>query len=346
MYELWGGFSGAWAGVLTRMSTARWPAVTPRQAGSATGEPVCMELFVIEAAKRMGLPGFGDRAIRGADNRLYPLHTPQDFYLRHAANIAWFKNDVVPAPSAEDTLLSGVEPILADIRRVLPPAEQGPVTFLYTRGGRFAPYSTAYAGQELAAKWEKPLAVYNEDAGTAISSHSGKPYKGTPCFLPPLLHDGQELRAVWSREDYPLELISFKSNLVNSYGVVCPRLLSIKGINLVILHPRDAERAGVSHGDTVRLTTPGGSATAYVSVGDMVMPGVVAVEHGFGHTGLGASDVEIDGRRIPAKAAVAAGINLNDLAPGDPTRKGASALAEHMGGAAARQGIPARIEKV
>lgn len=114
----------------------------------------------------------------------------------------------------------------------------------------------------------------------------------------------------------------------------------------MILHPRDAERAGVSHGDTVRLTTPGGSATAYVSVGDMVMPGVVAVEHGFGHTGLGASDVEIDGRRIPAKAAVAAGINLNDLAPGDPTRKGASALAEHMGGAAARQGIPARIEKV
>lgn len=346
MYELWGGFSGAWAGVLTRMSTARWPSVTPRQARSADGEPVCMELFIIEAAKRMGLPGFGDNAIRGADNRMHPLNTPRDFYLRHAANIAWFKGEVLPSPSAEDMLLSGVEPILADIRQVLPPEEQGPVTFLYTRGGRFAPYSTAYKGQELAAQWEKPLAVYNEDAGTAISTLTGKPYTGTPCFLPPLLHDGQELRAVWSREEYPLELISFKSVLVNSYGVVCPRLLSIKGTNLVIVHPRDAAKAGIRHGERVRLSTPGGSAAAYVSVGAMVMPGVVAVEHGFGHTGLGASSVEIDGRLIPAEKAAAAGINLNDLAPGDPTRKGASALAEHMGGAAARQGIPARIEKI
>lgn len=62
--------------------------------------------------------------------------------------------------------------------------------------------------------------------------------------------------------------------------------------------------------------------------------------------GLGASDVEIDGVRTPARKSVAAGINLNDLVPPDPTRKGLSALAEHMGGPAARQGIPVRIEKV
>ena len=42
----------------------------------------------------------------------------------------------------------------------------------------------------------------------------------------------------------------------------------------------------------------------------------------------------------------AAGINLNDLVPPDPTRKGLSALAEHMSGPAARQGIPVRIETV
>ena len=50
--------------------------------------------------------------------------------------------------------------------------------------------------------------------------------------------------------------------------------------------------------------------------------------------------------RTPARKSVAAGINLNDLVPPDPTRKGLSALAEHMGGPAARQGIPVRIEKV
>ena len=346
MYELWGGFSGAWAGTLTPVSTARWPAVTPRQARSASGEPVCMELFIIEAAKRMGLPGFGDKAIRGADGTLHPLHTPQDFYLRHAANIAWFKNDVLPSPGAEDIALSGVRPILGDIRRILPPEEQGPVTFLYTRGGRFAPYDAAYRGEELGVKWEKALAVYNEDAGTAVNSRTGRPYRGTPCCLPPLLYDGRKLREVWTSAEYPLELISFKSSLINSYGVVSPRLMSIKGVNLVVLHPADAQKAGVRHGDRVRLVTPGGSAAAYASVGEMVMPGVVAVEHGFGHTGLGASDVEIDGVRTPARKSVAAGINLNDLVPPDPTRKGLSALAEHMGGPAARQGIPVRIEKV
>lgn len=346
MYELWGGFSGAWAGTLTPVSTARWPAVTPRQARSAFGEPVCMELFIIEAAKRMGLPGFGDKAIRGADGTLHPLHTPQDFYLRHAANIAWFKNDVLPSPGAEDIALSGVRPILGDIRRILPPEEQGPVTFLYTRGGRFAPYDAAYRGEELGVKWEKALAVYNEDAGTAVNSRTGRPYRGTPCCLPPLLYDGRKLREVWTSAEYPLELISFKSSLINSYGVVSSRLMSIKGVNLVVLHPADAQKAGVRHGDRVRLVTPGGSAAAYASVGEMVMPGVVAVEHGFGHTGLGASDVEIDGVCTPARKSVAAGINLNDLVPPDPTRKGLSALAEHMGGPAARQGIPVRIEKV
>ena len=157
-----------------------------------------MELFIIEAAKRMGLPGFGDKAIRGADGTLHPLHTPQDFYLRHAANIAWFKNDVLPSPGAEDIALSGVRPILGDIRRILPPEEQGPVTFLYTRGGRFAPYDAAYRGEELGVKWENALAVYNEDAGTAVNSRTGRPYRGTPCCLPPLLYDGRKLREVWT----------------------------------------------------------------------------------------------------------------------------------------------------
>lgn len=304
-----------------------------------------MELFVIEAAKRMGLPGFGKGAIRAADGTLHDLDTPQDFYLRLAANVAWFKGDVLPSPTAEDVALSGVGPILGDIERVLPAEERGPVTYLYTRGGRFAPYETAYAGKQLTARWDRPLMIYNEDAGLAINSRTGERYGGTPAFVPPLLHDGREVREVWTQEDYPLELVSFKSNLINSYGVVSPRLLGIKGVNMVLMHESDAQKAGVRHGDRIRITTPAAEATAYVTVGDMVMPGVVAVEHGFGHTAFGAKAVTIDGTTTPPHAAVAAGINLNDLVPPDPTRKGLSVLAEHMGGASARHGIPARIEK-
>ena len=94
----------------------------------------------------------------------------------------------------------------------------------------------------------------------------------------------------------------------------------------------------------VRLVTPGGSAAAYVSVGEMVMPGVVAVEHGFGHTGLGASDVEIDGVRTPARKSVAAGINSSTGAARSTAR--ACPPLAGRGAPAARQGIPARIEKV
>lgn len=346
MYEVWGGFSSAWAGVLTKMSTARWPAVSPRQEKSAAGEPVCMELFCIEAAKRLGLPGFGDQAIPGADGTLYPLHTPQDYYLRLAANVAWFKGQVLPAPSERDIALSGISRILPDIERVLPPQERGPVAAVYSRGGRFAPYGASYEGEEVKAKWERPLQVYNEEAAQAINSQTGRRYGGTPCFKPPLLTDGRGLREVWSEGDYPLLMTSFKSSLINSYSVVSERLLAIKPVNMVMLHRDDAARLGLAHGDLARVVSPAGSAQARVVVGDVIMPGVVAVEHGFGHTALGAADVEIDGRLIRARRQAAAGFCLNDLTPPDPTRKGASTLLEHEYGSAARQGIPVRLEKV
>ncbi len=347
MYEVWGGFSGPWAGVLTRLSTARWPAIEPRQQKSAAGEPVCMELFLIEVAKRMGLPGFGDKAIPDAAGNLHPLHTPQDYYLRLAANVAWFKGDVLPSPSARDVELSGIARILPDIERVLPPEERGPVAYLYSRGGRFAPYGASYDGDTVRAKWEKPLQIYNETAGLAVNSQTGRRYGGTPCFKPPLLTDGREVRQVWTEADYPLLMTSFKSSLINSYAVISERLLAIKPINMVMLHADDAKRLGLGQGDPVRIVSPSGAtATARVIVGDMIMPGVVAVEHGFGHTALGAADVVIDGRRLRARRPVAAGFCLNDLTPPDPTRKGASTLVEHEYGSAARQGIPVRVEKV
>ncbi len=346
MYEVWGGFSSAWAGVLTRMSTARWPAVAPRQEKSAAGEPVCMELFVIEVAKRMGLPGFGEGAIPGADGTQHPLHRPEDYYLRLAANVAWFGGDVLPSPSERDIALSGIGRILPDIARVLPTEERGPVAYLYSRGGRFAPYGASYAGDAVKAKWEKALQVYNEEAAQAINSQTGRHYDGTPRCKPPMLTDGRALRDIWSEVEYPLLMTSFKSSLINSYSVVSERLLAIKPVNMVMLHGDDAKRLGLTPGALARIVSPAGSAVARVVVGETVMPGVVAVEHGFGHTALGAADVEIDGRVVRAARKAAAGFCLNDLTPPDPTRKGASMLLEHEYGSAARQGIPVRVEKV
>lgn len=346
MFEGWGGFSGAWSGVLTKMSTARWPAIEPKQEKAKNGQPVCMELFLIETAKRLGLPGFGDKAIPGVDGAAHPLNTPEDYYLRLAANIAYFKDQKLPDPTEEDIRLSGVARILPDIERVLPPDERGPVACLYSRGGRYAPYSKSYDGEWLGARWENPLQIYNETVGTSINSQTGKPYTGVACFKPPLLCDGRELRAVWSKEDYPFLMTSFKSNLINSYAVVLDRLLAIKPLNMVMLNSADAARIGVAHGDEVEIASPVASARARVVVGDVVMPGVVAVEHGFGHRALGASDVEVDGKVVKARPRAANGFSLNDLVPDDPTRKGVSTLQEHETGASARQGIPVRVTRL
>jgi tetrathionate reductase subunit A len=346
MFEGWGGFSGAWSGVLTKLSTARWPAVEPKQDRTVDGHPVCMEQFLIEVAKRMGLPGFGDHAIPAMDGTVAPLNVPEDYYLRLAANIAYFKNQVLSAPSAEDIKLSGIGRILPDIERTLKPDERGPVAAIYSRGGRFAPYKKSYDGQWLGGRWKKTLQIYNEQVGTAINSQTGRTHLGVAAFVPPRLTDGRALREVWTKADYPFVMTSFKSNLINSYGVVLDRLRAIKPLNMVMVNDQDAARLGLAHGDEVEITSPAASARARVVVGDVVAPGVIAVEHGFGHRALGAADVEVDGLVVRANPGAAGGFSLNDLVPNDPTRRGASTLQEYETGSAARQGIPVRVNKI
>ncbi len=346
LYEVWGGFAEAWSGVLTRMSTARWPAIEPRQQKSASGQPVCMELFLIEAAKRMNLPGFGDKAIPDASGELHPLHTPQDYYLRLAANMAFFKGKALPSPTEQDVKLSGIGRIMADIIKVLEPEEQGPVAYLYSRGGRYEPAADSYEGDATRSRWTRAMCIYNEEAATAVHSQTGRHYSGIPRLRDAEFTDGTPLRARWTDKEYPLLMVSFKSNLINSYAIISPRLRSIKPVNMVMVNKDDAHALGIAHGDMVRLVTPGGAETAQATVSDGIMRGVVGVEHGFGHKALGAGDIVVDGERIVALKGAAAGINLNDLVPDDPSRKGFSALTESDTGSAVRQGIPLRIEKL
>ena len=86
-YESWG-MSAPWADVIAKASTVRWPAVQPRVARTATDEPVCLETFLIACAKRLGMPGFGAGAITDKDGA-NALDTPEDFFLRGMANIAY-----------------------------------------------------------------------------------------------------------------------------------------------------------------------------------------------------------------------------------------------------------------
>ncbi|MEZ5716550.1 MAG: molybdopterin dinucleotide binding domain-containing protein [Paracoccaceae bacterium] len=62
-----------------------------------------------------------------------------------------------------------------------------------------------------------------------------------------------------------------------------------------------AARHGIKNGDMVRSTTPGGTLESVAVVRGGVAPKTVAIEHGFGHRGFGASNITIDDETWPAE---------------------------------------------
>ena len=192
-------------------------------------------------------------------------------------------------------------------------------------------------------RYTKPMMVYNENLGVSRSSVTGKRFAGTPAWREPAFADGTPLRAKYPEAEWPLQLISFKSALHNSYSIGARRLRGIKPDNPVALHPEDAARLGLRSGDAVYLETPGGRARATVALRHGVQRGVVAVEHGFGHREMGARAHRLGKEMRPHDKAIAAGVNLNDVGLSDPTRKGHNVYVDPVSGTAVRQGLPARI---
>lgn len=113
-----------------------------------------MEAFCIAVAKRLRLPGFGDRAITDPQGNAFPLNRAEDFYLRVAANIAFMGKTPVAPANQEDISLTGVSRILPAIQHTLKADEVGRVAFIYSRGGRFAPEDSGYTEQRLGNAWK------------------------------------------------------------------------------------------------------------------------------------------------------------------------------------------------
>lgn len=344
-FESWG-FSAPWGGVASKTSTARWPVVDPATAKTAGGEPVSMEAFCIAVAKRMQLPGFGDHAIPDVQGKMHPLHRAEDYYLRVAANIAFAGQKPLPAANEQDMALSGVDRIFPTITQTLTIREALPVAFLYSRGGRFAPEASGRKEETVGAGWAKPLHIWNPQVAAYKHAITGERFSGCPTWYPARLSDGQPLEAVYPSAEWPMQLMSFKSNVMSSSSTVVERLHHVKPTGLVAIHPQDGARFGLQHGDLARIQTPGGHVEAQVSLLSGVMPGVIAMEHGYGHREMGARQHWLDGEPMAQRSQIASGVNLNDLGFADPTRKVPGPWLEWVTGSSVRQGLPARIEKV
>ncbi|HCA26861.1 MAG TPA: tetrathionate reductase subunit TtrA [Betaproteobacteria bacterium] len=345
MYESWG-WIGIWSGYLTKASTARWPVLEPAQ-NKYNGEPITLELFLIEVAKKMGLPGFGEHAISDHHGNTYPLNRAEDYYLRAAANVA-FAGKPVPNISDEEIKVSGVSRIMPAITKTLKPEEARKVAYVYARGGRFENASQAYVGDRLKHAYKKShFNIYNEKVGVSKSTITGKRFSGTPVYMPQVFVDGTPMEEVYPRAQWPFSAISYKSNLQSSYSIINSRLTQVHGYNPVGINAGDANRFNIRTGDLIRVSTPGGSLVATALVRHGVAPGVLTFEYGFGHTELGARPQQIGDKLQPSSdGLLGAGVNINDLGLADPRLKGVSTLGDWVVGSAARTALPAKIEKI
>lgn len=344
MYETWG-FTKPWGGVATKATTARWPVVEPRMARNDAGERVGLETFLIATAKRMGLPGFGDRAIPDADGNLHPLNRAEDWYLRGAANVAMIGKPVAEA-SDDDIELSGVSRIRADLEAVLKPGEWRRAATVYAKGGRYQDIEATYKGDRATHAFGAPMLVWNEGLGSFRRATTGRRMPGTACWREAEFADGSKVADHYTAADWPVKVVSFKSALQNSYSVGAKALLRIVATNPVMVGRALADRHGIATGDMVRITTPGGHLDSVAVVRDGIAPDTVAIEHGFGHKAFGARDITIDGETRAADPRLAAGVLLNDMGLLDPTRDKAGVWVDPVSGTAVRQGLPARLERL
>ncbi|MBS0545510.1 MAG: tetrathionate reductase subunit TtrA [Proteobacteria bacterium] len=344
MYESWG-WTAPWGGVPTKASTARWPVVEPRATKTADGQPVGMETFYIALAAAMKLPGFGADAIADMEGNRYPLLRPEDWYLRGGANVAFAGKAPVGDATDDDLALSGVARIRPALESVLKPEEWRKVAFLYTRGGRYQPAGEAQDAEHpdwQAQRFSKPLWLWNDNVGGTRNTLTGKRFSGCATWQPPAFFDGTPMREVHGEADWPLQIVSFKSPLQNSYSIAT-RITGLHPDNPVLVHPADAATLGLRTGDPARIQTPGGAAGCTVIVHEGVMRGVMAIEHGYGHRELGARAHRIGERAQPERPDLRAGINLNDLGLSDPTRGKEAVWVDAVSGTSVRQGIPARL---
>ncbi len=372
MYESWG-WAGAWGGVAVKMSTARWPVVEPKAQKLPDGQAIGMETFFMALAKAMQLPGFGQGAISDSDGQPFPLERPEDWYLRGGANIAWQGKTPVPEASDDDIELSGVARIRPLLEATLKPEEWRKVAFMLARGGRsqnykemfglrlpppvdaktpVAPVAAAvpqeapYPSDWSTHRFTRPMMLYNEALGSSKNSLSGKRFAGTPAWREAAFADGTPLRKKYPQAQWPLQLISYKSPLQNSYSIGVRSLRGLHPDNPVAVHPDDAAPLGLHSGDQIYLETPGGRVKATVMLRQGVQRGVLAVEHGFGHREFGARAHRIGDKAMPHEPAIGAGINLNDLGLSDPTLGGRNVFLDPVAGTTVRQGLPARLVRL
>lgn len=342
MYETWG-VTAPWAGYQTKTNTVRFPTVSSPQATFKNGEPITMDSFIIKLGKVLNLPGFGEKAIKGNDGRLYPLDRPQDFYIRAFENIA-LDAKAVPDCSDEEIELAGLIPYI-DILKDICKENWRKTAYVMARGGRFEAKEDGYKEDRLAHPYKGFINVYSEALGNTKHALTSERFSGVPTFYKPRLCTGESLEKAFPKETYPLLAFSYKSNVLSQATISSPGLEQIRPATYVDINPKTAQTLKLNHGDMIRLSSANGKVEGMLRLRHGVYPWCIAIEHGKGRDGEGAIDVQIGNKTIKGVPLKKAGVNINKLGLKDTSRELAT-LSDFVIGSNARQAIPVAIERI
>lgn len=345
-YESWGlpNMEGNFAG---KVKGLRWPVVEPITAKIGNGRFACFENYIIDVAKEIGLPGFGEQAIFDSSKKPYPLNSPEDYFLKAAANTA-FAGSTLPRLSDQEARLQGLDEAVKPWRSSLKQEEWPHVAFMISRGGRFEDESAGFDGDDHKYSYTGCINIYSEMIATTRNSITGAYHSGVITRDPEQFADGRTVADVFPKNRWPFKGVSYKAKLrSNSTGVNSPILLGMSRSNYLEINSEDAARHGLKDGDRVRLVSATGhSAEGVLQVREGVAKGVVAVAFGYGHWEYGARKHQIAGQTQEAVPERARGVLLSGLSLVDPSFKEPFGHCDIPSGAPARNGGAYRLEKI
>lgn len=342
-YESWGcaNIEGNFSG---KGTTVRWPVVEPATPKLDDGRHICFETYLIDVAKRIGLPGFGDKAISDADGNPLPLNSREDFYLRAIANVAY---DIEPVSdiSKEEMELQDLESVKTQWADILTEEEWPKILKVLSRGGRFEEYGVGFDGERHIYPYTGIINIYVERFATSRNSITGQYYSGVPGWRPEAFSDGTLLTEAFPESEWPFKAANRKpkfrsvSMLINSSS-----LRDICKHNFVEMNTEDAKALGIKTMDKVRvIPATGGEFVGYALVRPGIAKGTIGVAFGYGHWEYGTRKFEIDGQEHGYEDPEN-GVHLMNLF--DPTVKGLFSFSESSTGTANRNGGAFRVEKV
>jgi anaerobic selenocysteine-containing dehydrogenase len=343
-----------------KQSKIRQPTVeSPVETATVFGieMPVCLESIMLAIAESLDLSGHGKNGFGpGMD-----LRSPEDFYLKMAANLAAGDKpgSAVPEVSEEDLSLfrrarRHLSPVFFDEEAWNRKATDGSgrnwlpeITYLLNRGGRFEDFDVyRESGEFLPHRFKGLMNLYVEAVAESRHPYTGQRFTGLGTSEPV---KGFDNRTVPKSDDFPIRLITYK-DIRGGQSRTLPTdywLTALLPENRIIINEETAALAGIRDGEPVLVVSDNnrdgvwdlknGKYVKMLGKAKIVQgmrPGVAAVSWHFGHWAYGSQDVEVDGETVVGDRRRQSGLCPNAAMQLDPVLKNVG-LEDLIGGSAA-----------